>query len=111
MAALLGDRLDWARRQSFVGRAAEKELFQSAPGATDPTFQVLHVFGPGGVGKTGLLRELVHLCQQAGTPAVYVDGRDVEPSPDSFLDALRARLGLGAGEAVVSHLGAGQGRQ
>jgi len=58
MASRLGDRLSAARRRQFVGRVAERDLFQSALTAPDLPFQVLYVFGPGGVGKTSLLAEL-----------------------------------------------------
>jgi hypothetical protein len=53
----LGDRLAVARRRRFVGRAAELALFNSALAEAEPPFALLHVHGPGGVGKTLLLGE------------------------------------------------------
>jgi hypothetical protein len=94
MASRLIDRLSEVRHHQFVGRDAERELFQSALAAAELPFLVLYVFGPGGVGKTTLLSEFAYLCEQAQAPAIYVDGRNVEPSPESFLDALRLAMGL-----------------
>ena len=53
----LADRLAAARRARFVGRLAELELFRAALLEQEPPFAVLHLFGPGGVGKTALLGE------------------------------------------------------
>jgi ABC-type transport system involved in cytochrome c biogenesis ATPase subunit len=36
---------------------------------------VLYVFGPGGVGKTSLLREFFGTCEEMGTVVGYVDAR------------------------------------
>ncbi len=93
MASRLADRLAAARRRSFVGRAQELALFRSALAAPELPFYVLHISGPGGVGKTTLLSEFARLSQEAGIPAVLVDGRDADPSPDGFLRALRQALG------------------
>jgi energy-coupling factor transporter ATP-binding protein EcfA2 len=94
MASRLIDRLSEVRHLQFVGRDAERELFQSTLAAAELPFLVLYVFGPGGVGKTTLLSEFAYLCEQAQTSAIYVDGRNVEPSPESFHNALRLAMGL-----------------
>ena len=51
----LGDVLVSRRRQRFVGRAAEIELFRACLDAESPAFAVLFVHGPGGIGKSSLL--------------------------------------------------------
>lgn len=89
----LADRLAAARRGRFVGREAEIELFRSALRAVEPPFAVLHLYGPGGVGKSTLLREYGRLALEANRPAVLLD-RDIEPSPPGFLLALRRAIGL-----------------
>jgi hypothetical protein len=94
MASHLIDRLSEVRHLQFVGRDAERELFRSTLAAAELPFLVLYIFGPGGVGKTSLLSEFAHICEQAQTSAIYVDGRNVEPSPESFLNALRLAMGL-----------------
>src|SRR6185503_12851342 len=89
----IADRLAAARRGRFVGREAELELFRSALLTDKPPFVVLHLYGPGGVGKTALLHEYAHLAADLGRPVVQLDSRDLEPSPPGFLLALRQALG------------------
>ena len=52
MPSLLAGRLKTERHQKFVGRNGERDLFRSAITAAELPFNVLYVFGPGGVGKT-----------------------------------------------------------
>lgn len=85
----LADRLAAVRQERFVGRREEREAFRSALAAGEPPFNVLHVYGAGGVGKTSLLREYARLATEAGRPVVQVDGRNVDPSPPGLLLALR----------------------
>lgn len=94
MASRIADRLQAARRRHFVGRDAEKQFFETALTAAEPPFYVLYIYGPGGVGKTSLLHEFAMLAQQTQAQPVYIDARNVEPSPDSFLMALTLALGL-----------------
>jgi hypothetical protein len=89
----LADRLATVERQRFVGRDAEVELFRSALSADEPPFAVLHVHGPGGVGKSALLRECARVAAGAGGATALVDAHDVEPSPPAFVEALAAALG------------------
>jgi hypothetical protein len=92
MPSRVTDRLSAARRQRFVGRDAECTLFTVALATAELPVQVLHIFGPGGVGKTTLLREFSHLAEQAQVPAHYLDARNFDPAPDSFLAALNVAL-------------------
>lgn len=109
MVLRVADRLSTERRRRLVGRLPERELFQGAMRAPALPFQLLYVYGPGGVGKTTLLREFASLCDEAGTPACYVDARDVEPAPASFVHALSMALGLERsahpGEYLAAHSG------
>ncbi len=89
------DRMAAARRHSFVGRAAELELFQQALQADEAPFSVLHIFGPGGVGKTTLLHMYARIAAQNGRSIFYLDGRDLDPSPQGFLLALSSQTGVG----------------
>jgi hypothetical protein len=70
----------------------ELALFGSALAEEEPPFALLYVHGPGGVGKTVLLGEFARLADEAGVPAVRLDGRDLEPSPPGFLAALAHAL-------------------
>lgn len=94
----LADRMAAVRRGRFVGREAELELFRSALLAAEPPFAVLHIYGPGGVGKSTLLREYASLATKAGCQVILLD-RDIEPSPPGFRLALSQALGLKEGGA------------
>ena len=97
---MLGERLRAARHARFVGRTAEKELFQSTLTTTDLPFNILYIFGPGGVGKTTLLQEFKLICEQHNLPAYYLDARNVDLSPEGFNAALRRAMGITAEQSV-----------
>lgn len=84
----VADRLAAGRRRLFVGRAAEVELVRHALAEPDPPFAVLHVHGPGGIGKTTLLDALEEVAAAAGAVPVRLDGRDLPPSGTAVLEAL-----------------------
>src|SRR5579871_2811060 len=106
MAIRLGDHLSSARHQQFVGREAERERFQAALAAAELPFHVLFVCGPGGVGKSSLLREFVYCCEQAGLPWISLDARNLDPSPESFQSALRSALGLAPEDTPLAAMAA-----
>jgi len=89
----LADRLAVARQLAFVGREPEMGLFKRAIAAAELPFQVLYVHGPGGVGKTSLLRQFGYTCLREDLGFVYVDGRDVEPTTDALARALEDAIG------------------
>lgn len=98
--------LNAARHATFVGRADELRLFRTLLGRVCLPFCGLYVYGPGGVGKTALLRELGRLGQAEGVAVAYVGGRDIEASPESLLGAVGTELGLPAGESPLPMLAA-----
>jgi GH24 family phage-related lysozyme (muramidase) len=70
----LGQRLERERARRFVGRAPELELFAARLEASsrseiardrDALFSVLWVHGPGGIGKSTLLRNLTAAARKA----------------------------------------------
>jgi hypothetical protein len=94
----LADRLRDVRAATFVGREREIALFRSAlvdtaATARDRSFAVLYMWGPGGVGKSALLRRFADEARTAGQKVVWVDARAIERSPTGFAQAAR-----GAGE-------------
>ncbi|MCV3215014.1 hypothetical protein OGM63_16080 [Plectonema radiosum NIES-515] len=89
MTSLL-ERLSAERQRRFVGRHFELQLFQQAIASPQLPFHILHVFGPGGVGKTSILNQFAQRCQQINVPHYYVEARNLEPVPESFLSALRS---------------------
>ncbi|MFC5825080.1 AAA family ATPase [Nonomuraea insulae] len=77
----LGKRLHAARERSFVGRKEELAAFARA---LDSGGRVFYVHGPGGVGKSALLRRFVQEATAAGRPVTLLDGRTLDPSPAAF---------------------------
>jgi hypothetical protein len=110
MTSRLGDRLHAARRRRFVGRDAERALFQATLAAPDLPFCLLYLYGPGGVGKTTLLKEFEMLCAEGGVAALRLDGRNIDPTPAAFVAALQAALGLAAEAAPLEEIAARGGR-
>lgn len=96
----IADRLAAARRGRFVGRAAELELFRSALLSDMPPFVVLHVFGPGGVGKTTLLQEYARVAAECRRPTVRLDARNLAAAPRAFVQSLCESLGLPPGDQI-----------
>src|SRR5262249_8202664 len=90
----IADRLSAARHGRFVGRVTELELFRSALLSAEPSFAVLYIYGPGGVGKTSLLHEYARVAGECGRPIVHLDGRNVDASPIGFLLAVGQSFGL-----------------
>ncbi len=95
----LADRLSALARDRFVGRVTERALFDQALRAAEPPFVVLHVYGPGGIGKSTLLREYMRLAREAGRPVVWLD-RDVEVTVDAVWRALAQALGAPDADAA-----------
>jgi thymidylate kinase len=89
----LRDRLRESRDRSFQGRAAELARLEALL-SPDSRRRVAFVHGPGGVGKTTLLRALEERCNGTGWRCVHVDGRDVEPRPEALRRAIARELGV-----------------
>jgi len=106
MTMRLADRLSAARHRQFVGRDNERSLFQAALEAPDLPFSVLHIYGPGGVGKTTLLKEFAAICERLGVPHTYIDARNIDPSPDSFVGTLQLAMGVTPPESPLDALAA-----
>ena len=110
MSSRLADRLSKMRRRRFTGRSAEQVLFEAALAAAELPFCLLYIFGPGGVGKTTLLSRLFDAAWQQQTPAAFLDARNIEPSPESFLQALRLALNLEPALSPLPYLASQAGR-
>ncbi|MFB4317764.1 ATP-binding protein [Actinomadura sp. 21ATH] len=80
-AKSFAERLRWARERAFVGRAEELAVFREALEGTGGAPAVIYVHGPGGVGKSTLLRRFADESRDAGRPAIEVNGRLIDPSP------------------------------
>src|SRR6476620_8183863 len=110
MSPSLADRLVEARHTRFVGRQGELSVFESALGCEILPFYILHIFGPGGVGKTTLLQEFALLSERHGARPVYLDARNIDLSPDAFIRSLGMLLGQHNGASIPDLLDASSQR-
>jgi hypothetical protein len=61
--------------RSFVGRDVERTLFRSALQGGEHAFSMLYMHGPGGTGKTTLLRVFADDARAAGRSVIEIDVR------------------------------------
>jgi hypothetical protein len=88
-----------------VGRGEEIRLVRAALAADEPSFSVLFVHGPGGVGKTALLEAFADEAEAAGVRPVRLDMHDIEPTPPAFVERFAAGLGREPHEVTLDSLG------
>lgn len=84
----LAGRLQAARQRAFVGRKEELAAFDEALCGGG----VLFVHGPGGVGKSALLRRFAQRAAEAGRTVLMLDGRMIDPSPATVMAETRPML-------------------
>ncbi|MEU3036764.1 ATP-binding protein [Streptomyces griseoaurantiacus] len=80
----LGEHLLAARLRAFVGRAGELALLRSALDGAADSFRVIFLTGPCGIGKSTLLRRFADEARAAGRTVLEIDGREGEPTAESF---------------------------
>ena len=76
----LSDRIAERETQRFVGRDGELAVLRGLF-ADDPPYSVVHVHGPGGIGKSTLLRQAAAEGERCGWTAYWVEGRDLLTDP------------------------------
>ncbi|MFI6437791.1 AAA family ATPase [Streptomyces sp. NPDC050759] len=77
----LADRLAEARAGALVGREPERAVLDlMLSGAADAPL-VAYLHGPGGIGKSSLVRYAARQAELAGRRVVHVDGRFLETDP------------------------------
>ena len=86
-AMTLGARMTRLDEAAFVGRRPEIG-FLDALFVDDPPANVVLVHGPGGIGKSSLLRRMVQRGQEAGWTPLMIEGRDLPPVADALDDAV-----------------------
>ena len=84
----LGDRLSSRDRERFVGRGDELAFFDRLLAEDEPPANVVLVHGPGGIGKSTLLREVARRGAERGRGPFLVEGREIEPDPDQLEEVL-----------------------
>jgi hypothetical protein len=87
VSSTLAERLAARDEQRFVGRERELAFFDSLF-ADDPPAQVVLVHGPGGIGKSTLLREVARRGRRRGWTTRLIEGRDLAPVPGEIESAL-----------------------
>ena len=98
----LGQALADLDARLFVGREGERGAFSAWLGAGDTTPGLIHVWGPGGSGKSALLRAFARMATAAGREVVFVEGRDIRPDAGELASA----LGGSTIEAAVEQINA-----
>lgn len=88
----IADRLSAARTAAFTGRKHELEAFRDALLSGRAGSAVWHVHGPGGIGKTTLLREFAAIARECGRTAIQLDARNLQPAREAVLGALAEAL-------------------
>ena len=76
--------------RQFVGRDAERDAFNTILAAAQLPCAVIYLHGPGGVGKTWLLRQFEALADTAGATTLTLDARNIEATPSGFSAAFCA---------------------
>ena len=81
-------------------------LFRLALAAPALAFHVLALYGPGGVGKTSLLRAFLRVCQDEGVPALLIDARSID-GPTAFERAAASisAFGYSGGDGAPTRTG------
>ncbi len=89
LMATIGARLAERDRRRFVGRNSELAfLGRCLDGESEASVVLIH--GPGGIGKSTLLRELARRAGAGGRRAHFVEGRELAPAPRALDAALAA---------------------
>lgn len=83
----LAARVERRDRAQFVGRTAELEFFDELLQGKHPT-NIVFLSGPGGIGKSALLREVCRGARAIGFTVAWLEGRDLPPFPDVVSAAL-----------------------
>jgi hypothetical protein len=78
-------------QRRFVGRDGELAVLERLFG-DDPPYSVVHVHGPGGIGKSTLLRQAALEGERRGWTSYWVEGRDLPPTPEALEQALAPAL-------------------
>jgi hypothetical protein len=92
MARRLADILNTTRKQYFVGRESELQLFKSILEQEELSTYLLSIYGPGGQGKSTLVKAFTETCSEINIPFLLMDARDLNPTPDMFQAVLSKML-------------------
>lgn len=94
MGGKWGDQLQRRKRSFFAGRLEEKAWFRRWLEDSERMVRILHLYGPGGMGKSSLLDEWAAIARELEAAFVVLDSRDFPQTPDGFCRKLSAQLQL-----------------
>jgi hypothetical protein len=101
----LAARLEDRDRDRFAGREDELAFIDRCMRA-DPPASVIHVCGPGGIGKSALLRAAARRARANGWEVLSVDGRELGPASGALEALIR---NAAAGDPGITRLLKGRG--
>jgi hypothetical protein len=81
---LLAGRLRETRARAFAGRSDELAVFRAALRGDPGAPPVLFVHGPGGIGKSTLLRRFADEAEAAGRTVTHICARSTPATPSAF---------------------------
>jgi hypothetical protein len=84
----LAARLAERDHERFSGREGELAFLDRCLSDDNPPACVVFVHGPGGIGKSTLLREFQRSATTQGWDCFHVEGRELSPTSDTLLAAL-----------------------
>lgn len=99
--ARLKDILQQQRKMNFVGRKTELDYFGSLLKGKKTPVHLLYIQGPGGQGKTTLLKQFADLCLESSIPCIQIDCRYTEPQPENFKQAFESAAVFAKGKDVL----------
>lgn len=106
--ARLKDILQQQRKKNFVGRTKELEFFSNLVAGEKPAYHLVYIHGPGGQGKTTLLKQFADQCALSAVPCLQLDCRNIEARPESFKNSFEEAspfTGQPVTEAITAHQG------
>ncbi|MBN8663626.1 MAG: AAA family ATPase [Chitinophagales bacterium] len=92
MARNLADILSSNRKELFTGRDKEIGIFSSILQQPILNVFLIYIYGPGGQGKTTLIKQFAEICCELDVSFLKVDGREINASPLDFTRALQQAL-------------------
>jgi hypothetical protein len=96
----LAATVDREDQRRFVGRTRELEVVERS-WQPDSTVRIVLLHGPGGIGKSTLVREVRRRAASAGWEVRFLDGRDGVPTSDEARERLTADLPEDSGCLII----------